>query len=161
MEKQIGNISPLARAYNHISAPRDDYWADVETCIKLDTERFTAEALEGLDDFSHLEVIYYFHLLDPAKIETGSRHPRNRSDWPKVGIFAQRGKRRPNQLGVSRCRLLSVSGTELRVRGLDVVNETPILDIKPYMSEFGPLGQVRQPEWSSEIMREYYAGRRE
>ncbi|MFD0476032.1 TrmO family methyltransferase [Nonomuraea thailandensis] len=77
-------------------------------------------------------------------------------DWPEVGIFAQRGKNRPNRLGVSRCRLLAVEGLDLRVRGLDAIDGTPVLDVKPYMAEFGPQGETVQPAWATELMRAYY-----
>ncbi len=132
--------------------PVDDDWGDVEAVIRLD-ERFGPEALAGLDAFSHLEVVYSFHLVEDGAIESGSRHPRGNRDWPRVGIFAQRGKDRPNRLGVSRCELLSVDGLAVSVRGLDAVDGTPVLDLKPWMAEFGPRGELRQPRWASELMR--------
>ena len=89
-------------------------------------------------------------------MEHGARHPRGNPDWPRVGIFAQRGKDRPNRLGVSRCELLAVDGTAVRVRGLDAVDGTPVLDLKPWMAEFGPRGDMRQPAWASELMRGYW-----
>ncbi|MDT0347467.1 TrmO family methyltransferase domain-containing protein [Streptomyces litchfieldiae] len=92
----------------------------------------------------------------PGRVHTGARHPRGNADWPLVGIFAQRGKDRPNRLGVSRCWLLGVEGLDVRVRGLDAVHGTPVLDLKPYMAEFGPQGEVRQPDWATELMRAYY-----
>jgi tRNA (adenine37-N6)-methyltransferase len=70
--------------------------------------------------------------------------------------LAQRGKDRPNRLGVSRCQLYGVEGRVLRVRGLDAVDGTPVLDIKPWMAEFGPRGETRQPAWASELMRSYW-----
>jgi tRNA (Thr-GGU) A37 N-methylase len=89
-------------------------------------------------------------------VEPGTRHPRGNPDWPRVGIFAQRGKDRPNRLGVSRCELLRVDRSAVRVRGLDAVDGTPVLDLKPWMAEFGPRGDVRQPAWASELMRGYW-----
>ena len=77
-------------------------------------------------------------------------------NWPEVGIFAQRGKNRPNRIGVSRCRLLGVDGLDVRVAGLDAIAGTPVLDVKPYMAEFGPVGETAQPEWATELMRDYY-----
>ena len=73
-----------------------------------------------------------------------------------IGIFAQRGKGRPNRIGISTCRLLGVDGTRVRVSGLDAIDGTPVLDIKPYMREFGPRGEVRQPHWADEIMGGYF-----
>ncbi|MGI5508127.1 SAM-dependent methyltransferase [Streptomyces sp. CA-106131] len=134
----------------------DDAWGEVTALIRLDDNRFGPEALAGLDAFPHLEVVYHFDRVPASKIETGARHPRGNTEWPLVGIFAQRGKNRPNRLGVSRCRLIRVAGLEVHVQGLDAVHGTPVLDIKPYMSEFAPEGVTSQPAWSTEIMRDYY-----
>ncbi|MFF4058380.1 TrmO family methyltransferase [Streptomyces sp. NPDC001668] len=78
------------------------------------------------------------------------------TDWPLVGIFAQRGTNRPNRIGVSRCRLLHTDGLDIHIQGLDTVDGTPVLDIKPYLAEFGPQGPTHQPAWAAEIMREYH-----
>jgi tRNA-Thr(GGU) m(6)t(6)A37 methyltransferase TsaA len=134
----------------------DDDWGDVPAAIELDALRFDVEALNGLDEFSHLLVVYHFNRVDPAKIETNARHPRNNPAWPKVGIFAQRGKNRPNRLGVSTCRLLGVDGHTVLVQGLDALDGTPILDIKPVMRGFEPRGEIREPTWAGEIMAGYW-----
>lgn len=147
---------PVARVVGGRTEIFDDEWGGVRAVIRLDGRRFMPEALYGLEEFSHLEVVFHFDRVPPAKVETGARHPRGNADWPLVGIFAQRGKNRPNRLGVSRCRLIEVDGLDIHVAGLDAVEGTPVLDIKPYMAEFGPIGPVRQPAWSAEIMREYY-----
>jgi tRNA (Thr-GGU) A37 N-methylase len=89
-------------------------------------------------------------------VHVGARHPRGNLDWPRVGIFAQRGKDRPNRLGVSVCRIEGVSGLEVHVRGLDAVDGTPVLDLKPCMREFLPRGPLAQPAWASELMEEYW-----
>ena len=135
--------------------PTDDQWARERSAIELDA-RFGAESLAGLDAFSHLEIVYVFDRVPETEIETGSRRPRGRSDWPLVGIFAQRGKARPNRLGVSRCRLLSVDGTRVHVEGLDAIDGTPVLDIKPVMREFEARGAITQPTWATELMAGYY-----
>ena len=85
-----------------------------------------------------------------------ARHPRGNPDWPKVGVFAQRGRNRPNRLGVSVCRILGVDSTRLLVGGLDAIDGTPVLDIKPVLAEFLPRGEVRQPDWSRELMADYW-----
>jgi tRNA-Thr(GGU) m(6)t(6)A37 methyltransferase TsaA len=133
----------------------DDDWGDVIAVIELDA-RFDADALAGLDVFSHLLVVYQFDRVDPGNIESSARHPRNNPAWPKVGIFAQRGKNRPNRLGVSTCRILGVDGRKVRVQGLDAVDATPILDIKPVMRGFEPRGEIREPAWAGEIMAGYW-----
>jgi aminoglycoside 3-N-acetyltransferase I len=73
-----------------------------------------------------------------------------------VGIFAQRAKGRPNRIGVTTCELVGVDQRVVTVRGLDAVDGTPVLDLKPYMVEFAPRTQVRQPAWSHELMRDYW-----
>jgi tRNA-Thr(GGU) m(6)t(6)A37 methyltransferase TsaA len=133
----------------------DDDWDRVDTAIRL-VEPFEPASVRGLDEFSHIDVLYVFDRVDPTTVHTGSRVPRNNPAWPEVGIFAQRVKNRPNRLGLTTCELLAVDGTELRVRGLDAVDGTPVIDIKPYMIEFGPRTDVRQPAWSRELMADYW-----
>ena len=136
--------------------PIDDDWGPVVSRIELDTERFTADSLRGIDQFSHIEVVYLFDRVDQDSFEHAARRPRNNPDWPAVGVFAQRNKRRPNRIGVSTCELLEVAGTALTVRALDAIDGTPVLDIKPYMIEFAPRGETRQPSWSHDLMRGYW-----
>ena len=149
-------VAPIGEVRSARKDTTDDFWGRVEAEIRLDPTRFGPEALYGLADFSHVEVLFLMHRVDPAKIETGARHPRERQDWPLVGIFAQRGKGRPNRLGLSRAEILRVEGRSLFVRGLDAVDGTPVLDIKPWMAEFAPRGSARQPSWVGELMADYY-----
>ncbi|MEV4280210.1 SAM-dependent methyltransferase [Actinoplanes xinjiangensis] len=149
-------LKPVGQVLGGREEIADDAWDAVTAVIRLDGAQFEPPALAGLDAFSHLEVVFHFDRVPLETIETGARHPRGNTDWPLVGIFAQRGKNRPNRLGVSRCRLHRVDGLDLHVSGLDAVAGTPVLDIKPYMAEFGPRGEVHQPAWSTEIMRDYY-----
>jgi tRNA-Thr(GGU) m(6)t(6)A37 methyltransferase TsaA len=138
------------------SKVEDDFWGEEESCITL-TEELSPDALKGLADFSHVEVIFHLSQVDSAKIVTGARHPRNNKDWPEVGVFAQRTKNRPNRIGVTVCRILRVEGNKLYVSELDAIDGTPVLDIKPVMAEFLPREEIRQPLWSHELMREYWA----
>ena len=134
----------------------DDHWADSLSTIEIDASGFAPAALDGIEAFSHLEVVFLFDRVKVTEIERGARHPRGREDWPKVGIFAQRGKNRPNRLGVSVCRLVARRGLSLEVEGLDAIDGTPVLDVKPVMKGFQPRGAIREPVWASEIMREYW-----
>lgn len=134
----------------------DDFWGGEEACISL-SEGFTAEALQGLSEFSHVEVLFVFHEVEPSRVVKGARHPRNNASWPLVGIFAQRGKNRPNRIGSTVCRVIRVEHTRLFVAELDAINGTPVLDIKPVMDEFLPRQQVRQPAWSHELMHDYWS----
>jgi tRNA-Thr(GGU) m(6)t(6)A37 methyltransferase TsaA len=142
-----------------VEAPRphaeDDFWGGEEACIAL-TDAFGPDSLQGLPEFSHVEVIFHFHEVDPMKIVSGARHPRNNTSWPAVGIFAQRGKNRPNCIGSTICAVARVAGTRLYVTELDAIDGTPVLDIKPVMAEFLPRQQITQPAWSHELMRNYW-----
>ncbi|MDP4505724.1 SAM-dependent methyltransferase [Nonomuraea turcica] len=153
---EIVETQPVGTVVGGRSEAFDDDWNTVEALIRLDETRFKPDALAGLDAFSHLEVVFLFHLVEPASVHTSARRPRGNPEWPRVGIFAQRAKNRPNRLGVSRCQLLTVDGLDVRVRGLDAIDGSPVLDLKPYMAEFGPQGEVVQPDWATELMRNYY-----
>jgi tRNA-Thr(GGU) m(6)t(6)A37 methyltransferase TsaA len=148
-------VEPIGYVRSTRQAVRDDDW-DAETMSIVLTDDFDPVALSGLADFSHVEVIFVFDQVTAEQIERGARHPRGREDWPLVGIFAQRGKNRPNRLGLTTCAVLGVDGRELRVSGLDAVDGTPVLDIKPVLAEFAPRGELRQPDWARELMTGYW-----
>ena len=149
-------VRPVGTVRSERTEPVDDDWDSVATRIELDGERFTTDVVAGLDGFSHLDVVYLFHLVDEGDVNLGARHPRGRSDWPSVGIFAQRAKARPNRLGVTTCRILSVDGLTIHVAGLDAIDGTPVLDLKPNMAEFWARGEHRQPAWATELMTGYW-----
>jgi tRNA-Thr(GGU) m(6)t(6)A37 methyltransferase TsaA len=149
-------LAPIAFVRSSRSVVEDDDWDKEQVHVELDVSRISSEALTGLDAFSHVEIVYFMDQVEPAKIETGARHPRNNKAWPKVGILAQRAKNRPNQLGTTVCKVLRVEATRLHVQGLDAVDGTPVLDIKPWVRELGPRGEVSQPAWITELMREYW-----
>ncbi len=149
-------LEPIGMVSGGREVPVDDDWGKSRARLELDANRFTPEALAGLSDFSHLEVVYYFDRVRQDEVVTGARHPRGRADWPLVGIFAQRGKNRPNRLGVSICKVVSVAGLAVEVEGLDAIAGTPILDIKPVLAGFLPRGELREPPWATELMKDYW-----
>ena len=134
--------------------PVDDGW-DAETARIELLPPFDERALRGLDGFSHCVVVFVF---DRATFDgtTVLRRPRGNPAWPEVGIFAQRAKDRPNRLGVSVARIVAVEGSVLHVAGLDAVDGTPVVDLKPWMDGFGPRGPVGEPAWSTELMDGYW-----
>jgi tRNA-Thr(GGU) m(6)t(6)A37 methyltransferase TsaA len=148
-------MTPVGQVRGGRTHPGDDSWDREEALIELDG-RFSPDALAGLSGFSHIEVVFHFDRVPEAEIHTAARRPRGRADWPLIGIFAQRGKARPNRIGVTICRLLSVEGLRLRVRGLDAVDGTPVLDIKPVMTGFLPRGEIIEPAWAKELMKDYW-----
>jgi tRNA-Thr(GGU) m(6)t(6)A37 methyltransferase TsaA len=149
-------LEPIAYVRGGRAEVSDDDWGKVLADIEMDGNRFTPEAIAGLDAFSHLVVVYYLHKVDPSTIELRARRPRENPAWPKIGIFAQRGKNRPNLLGVSTCQILGVDGLKIHVQGLDAVDGTPVLDLKPHMTGYEPRGKIHEPKWAREIMSKYW-----
>ena len=149
-------MQAVGRVRGGRAVAEDDDWGASRATILLDARRFDGDALLGLDAFSHAEVIYVFDGVGDDEIVLGARHPRGREDWPKVGIFAQRGKNRPNRIGVTVCKIVKIDGLALEVEGLDAIDGTPVLDIKPVMSGFAPRGAVVEPDWAREIMAAYW-----
>ncbi|MBT8334039.1 MAG: SAM-dependent methyltransferase [Deltaproteobacteria bacterium] len=148
-------ITPIGYVKSSRQEVFDDDWHKEQFAIELAPE-FNNSALKGLDSFSHVEVIFYLHKVDTEKIEKSARHPRNNKAWPKVGIFSQRVKNRPNRLGSTIAEIVSIHGTTIHLSGLDAIDGTPVIDIKPVMSEFMPQGAISQPAWSKEIMKGYW-----
>lgn len=150
-------VEALAHVVGGRIEPTDDYWGGTRSIIRIDDPRYDTDATAGLGEFSHLEIVFRFHLTDPADLHLGARRPRDNPDWPKVGTFGHRNMRRLNWIGVSRCRLIKVDGLDLHVEDLDAVDGTPVLDVKPWFEEMGPRGDVSQPSWTSQMLTEYYA----
>ena len=149
------SIVPIAKVNNNRKAIEDDNWGSVISTIEL-SENMSESCLEGINEFSHLEIIFFFDKVADDNIQFEARHPRNNKEYPKVGIFAQRGKNRPNKLGVTVVELLERKNKKLIVKGLDAIDGTPIIDIKPVMKEFMPKGEVKQPNWSICLMDRYW-----
>ena len=133
-----------------------DHWGGNRSRIELDAAQFTPDALLGVEQLSHIEVFFYFHIAAGEPVETGARHPRDRADWPRTGIFAQRGRMRPNRIGFTVCKVLSVDRLAVDVEGLDAVDGTPVLDIKPVWSGNNLRGELREPAWARELMQNYW-----
>lgn len=148
-------LRPVGFVTSSRTEVRDDGW-DAETSVVRLTDEYAPEALAGLGAFSHVEVVFLFHRVSEDRVEHGARYPRGNAAWPSVGVFAQRGKNRPNRIGTTIAAVTGVDATTVRLRGLDAVDGTPVLDLKPWMTEFGPRGEVRQPAWSHELMRGYW-----
>ncbi|SMF53679.1 tRNA-Thr(GGU) m(6)t(6)A37 methyltransferase TsaA [Cellulosimicrobium cellulans J34] len=149
-------MTPIGFVHSTRGEATDDAWDSETATIHLDSASFSPEALQGLDAFSHADIVYWFDQVSTETITVGARHPRGNESWPKVGIFAQRGKNRPNRIGLTTVRIVRVEGLKITVEGLDAIDRTPVLDIKPYMAEFAPRGATHQPAWATELMSEYW-----
>jgi tRNA (adenine37-N6)-methyltransferase len=150
-------IEPVAIAENCRREITDDYWGDVVTEIKL-LPHIPEETLNGIESFSHLEIIFLFDKVKPEAVVFHG-HPRGNKNGPDTGIFAQRKKDRPNRLGLTIVELIKKSGRSLFVRYFDGIDGTPVLDIKPVLKEFLPEGEIKQAFWASELMNEYWKKR--
>lgn len=149
-------LRPIGVVRSPVKDVADDCWGDVLSTIELDPDQFSPDSTLGLSEYSHVDVVFLLDRISSETIVTGARHPRGRLDWPKMGIFAQRTKNRPNRIGITTCRLESVDGLKIHVRELDAVDGTPVLDLKPYFSGFAPRGEVREPQWAAELMAGYF-----
>jgi tRNA-Thr(GGU) m(6)t(6)A37 methyltransferase TsaA len=134
----------------------DDRWDQVRSRIELDPAVVDPQATLGLESFSHVEVVFVFDRVDESAVCRGARHPRGNPDWPLVGILAQRAKDRPNRLGLTTCRIVAVDGLVIEVAGLDAIDGTPVLDLKPHMTGFEARGDVIEPAWATELMSGYW-----
>ena len=146
-------MRPIGTVRNEVSNRKDDSWGDDISSIVLD--RQFSSGLKGLEDFSHAIILFY---LDQAKFDKEKhlqRRPQNRDDMPLTGIFSQRGKDRPNRIGMTSVEIVSVSEDTLVVKGLDAVNGTPVLDIKPYYPVYDQK-EATVPEWVDRLMEHYF-----
>jgi tRNA-Thr(GGU) m(6)t(6)A37 methyltransferase TsaA len=112
-----------------------------------------AETLDGVDGFSHLFVLFWLHKVPDEQRKTLKVHPRGRKDLPLLGIFATRTMLRPNPVGLTLVELVKVGGNVLAVRGLDAVDGTPVLDIKPFDS-WDNAETAKVPEWWTKLKKE-------
>ncbi len=147
-------LRPVAITHNTRTEVTDDHWGSVVTYITL-AEHIPAGAFDSIECFSHLEIIFYFDKVpDESVVFSGT--PRDNPDYPVMGIFAQRKKDRPNRIGLCTVELLAHDGRTIIVKGLDAIDGTPILDIKPVFKEFQTAESVKQLEWVADLMKHYW-----
>ncbi|MGW9424237.1 TrmO family methyltransferase domain-containing protein [Streptomyces koyangensis] len=133
----------------------DDYKGDVESIIRL-VPSIPESALQGIEEFSHLQVLWHCHLGSDADIELEPRSPRDNPAWPAIGGLVHRNHRRPSRSGTSHPRILYVDGRDIHVTDLDADDGTPIVDLAPVFLEMLPRGEVRQPSWPTDMLRDYW-----
>lgn len=133
---------------------RDDDWGEVVSELHLDHNLIPG--LSGLDQFSHALVVYWMHESSFDADRDLVRRPRGREDMPRVGIFAQRAKHRPNPIGVTAVRIVGVQGAVVTVKGLDAIDGTPVLDVKPYVPAFDTRVDATVPDWMKRLMEGYF-----
>jgi tRNA-Thr(GGU) m(6)t(6)A37 methyltransferase TsaA len=144
----------IGTVYNEVKEPTDQGWGSVVSEIVLD-ESLT-DGLDGIDTFSHVLVLFWMHRAAEAEPVRMRRRPQGRADMPELGIFAQRARHRPNPIGVATVEILRRERNRLYVKGLDAINGTPVLDIKPYVPVYDAAESPRVPEWINRLMVSYF-----
>ena len=166
------NLTPVGRVKNEIKTPtlhagdsdielreRMEQLKQSHRKIKNGLSRLEIfspweELLQGIQGFSHVLVLYWPHLIDPKRRDLKTIHPMGRKDLPRQGVFATCSPARPNPVLVSAVRLVKREGNVLTVQGLEAVDNSPVIDIKPYVtSYYGPAGAT-VPDWMEQIQRE-------
>ena len=147
-------LKPVAYVRNSRKLPIDDYWQEIISEIEL-AENIPSDAFENISNFSHLEIIYYFDKVGEKEIVYSGR-PRGNPDYPVSGIFAQRKKDRPNRIGLCTVELIEHKDRILLVKYFDAIDGTPVLDIKPVFKEYQLKGQIKQPNWVEDLMKNYW-----
>lgn len=148
------NMKPIGFVYSSVTERMDENWGEVTSKIILESE--FAGALLGLECFSHAIIVTYLHEATYEKDKHIQRRPRNLETMPVTGILSQRAKNRPNPIGVTAVEILDVGDDYLEIKGLDAINETPILDIKPYYPHYDKVNNSKVPEWVDRLMKDYF-----
>ena len=146
-------VNPIGIVHSQVNEGVDENWGDVVSEIHLNEELI--EGLTGLDSFSHIVVVFHMH---KSTFSTSDliRRPQGRDDMPLVGIFAQRAKHRPNPIGITPTQVISIKGNVITVKGLDAIDGTPVLDIKPYYPVYDCKTEAVFPEWVEKLMKRYF-----
>ena len=126
------------------AAPARRNWGEIVSEIVIDTS--LTEALDGLEEFSHIIVLYWMHRATSREVSL-KVHPRGKQELPLVGLFVTRSPNRPNPIGKATVRLLQRQGNILRVEGLDAIDGTPVIDIKPYIPGYDSAANTTEPQW--------------
>ena len=147
-------LEPIGYLLSSVTEQMDENWGEIKSKIILNSEY--AGALLGLENFSHAIIVTYLHQAKYEKEKHLQRRPRNLATMPKVGIFSQRAKDRPNRIGITAVEIISVGNDYLEIKGLDAINGTPILDIKPYYPHYDKMDSAKVPEWIDRLMKNYF-----
>jgi len=140
-------LTPIGKAKNTAKKPALTGWKNLITEIVLG-KRY-AKGLDGIEDYSHVIIVYWMRQEKECHLK---HHPQGRRDVPYGGIFACRCPQRPNRIAISTVKLVSRKGRRLLVKGLDILNGTPILDIKPYWPQYDRVAKAKTPAWVNRLI---------
>ena len=139
------NLVPIGRVINDIEYPSDVKWETITSEVVIAPQ--LVEALDGIDGFSHIVIIFYLHKVDEDRHSLLKVHPENKEELPLVGVFATRSPVRPNPIGITAVKLLERQENVLKVLGLDAYDGTPVLDVKPYLRRGDRIEEATMPDW--------------
>jgi len=139
------SLKAIGIVRNEVKQPLRHGWREIVSDIVVDSN--LTEALDNLDEFSHIIVLYWMHQLPAGKQLSLKVHPMGKTELPLVGRFATRSPNRPNPVGQATVRLLERRGNILRVKGLDAIDGTPVIDIKPYIPKYDSATDAKAPPW--------------
>ncbi len=142
------SLKAIGVVRNEIKQPIRHGWGEIVSDIEVNGD--LTEALDGLDEFSHIIVLYWMHQLPAGKQLTLKVHPMGKPELPLTGRFATRSPSRPNPVGQATVRLLERRGNILKVKGLDATDGTPVIDIKPYIPRYDSAPDAKAPKWTTE-----------
>jgi len=148
------DFRPVGVVRSPVTEPVDEGWGLVVSEVHVDREY--ASGLQGLEEFSHAIVVTWLHLADFDSEKHLQRRPQGRDDMPCVGIFSQRARHRPNPIGITAVEVVSVEGSVLKVRGLDAIDGTPVLDVRPHYPVYDRADDASVPEWVDRLMEGYF-----
>lgn len=146
---KAGNLKmkPLGRARNRVKKPMLPGWNKIVTEIVIDKKY--GKGLDGIEDYSHIIVVYWMDKEIECHLK---HHPQGKANVPYIGIFACRCPQRPNPIAISTVKLLSRKSNVLKVKGLDILDGTPIIDIKPYTPRYDEIRNAKVPAWVKKLI---------
>ena len=139
------SLVPIGRVTNGVEYPNHVKWETITSRVVIAPQ--LVEALDGIDGFSHIVIIFYLHKVGEERRSRLKVHPQGKRELPLVGVFATRSPVRPNPIGVTVVQLLERQKNVLKVLGLDAYDGTPVLDVKPYLSRDDVLEEATMPDW--------------
>ena len=147
-------FTSIGAVSNRVSELVDDNWGSVVSRLNINQEY--SKGISGIGQFSHAIIITFLNKARYSPEEHLMRRPRGLDSMPKMGIFAQRAKDRPIPIGITAVKIVHVGNGFIDVSGLDAIDGTPILDIKPYYPQYDSVGDAVVPEWVDRLMQDYF-----
>jgi tRNA-Thr(GGU) m(6)t(6)A37 methyltransferase TsaA len=139
------NLTPIGRVVSDIEYRSHVKWETITSEVVIAPQ--WVEALDGIDSFSHILIVFYLHKVSGESRSRLKVHPQGRKELPLTGVFATRSPVRPNPIGVTVVKLLERRENVLKVLGLDAYDGTPVLDVKPYLGREDWLKEATMPDW--------------